>query len=220
MSFAAILKKDLRECLPWLAAAVLIVLTLGSGELLVRGHARAADDYRWSPVSVNVDSKLLATGGILSVCSLLLAVAMAFRHFFVPAIAGEWGFLVHRAGRPAVLAGKVLAGFLSQVLLGCAWSALFAVASRAGVLPLPPSPTTLAAGWISVAWGVAFYLGLSAGVMSSGGWYGRKTLAPAFVPIMLAVSIGMRPTVAGIVAVTVAALLLPQLIHRFNSREF
>ncbi len=222
MSFAAMLRKDLRECLPWLVPAVLIVLVIGSGELLVRGHVRAADDYQWPRMSVDMASKLFITGGMLSVCSLALGIAMAFRQFFVPTIANEWGFLVHRAGRPAVVGSKTTAGLLSLALPGCVWSALFIMASRTGALPLPPSPTTLAAGWISIAWGFALYLALSVGITSGGSWYGRKVVPTAFVLVLLFLFAVDNASLAAaaIIVGMIVAVLLPQLIHQFNTREF
>jgi len=129
---------------------------------------------------------------------------------------------VQRAGRPAVVGSKTTAGLLSLALPGCVWSALFIMASRTGALPLPPSPTTLAAGWISIAWGFALYLALSVGITSGGSWYGRKVVPTAFVLVLLFLFAVDNASLAAaaIIVGMIVAVLLPQLIHQFNTREF
>ncbi len=220
MSSTALLKKDLRECLPWLLPVLLILLAVGVEETTTRSWERTWSPYGGYGLWVRPDSRVCATAGVLFVGTLLLAGILAVRQFLIPSVSGEWGFLLHPAGRRTVLRSRLTTGLVSLLSLGGVWTGVFMRTLSPGVLQAPPPIDALAVGWVSVGWGCVFYLAVSLAVLVGGAWWGRKSAPLAFALIALLAALGLGITAAGVTAVVAFALLLPQLLWEFNAREF
>jgi hypothetical protein len=220
MSFAALLKKDLRECLPWLLPALIVLLAVGLEETTSHPWEGTWNPYGGQGLWMAPDSPVFATACALFGCTLVLSVVLAVRQFLMPSMSGEWGFLLHPAGRRAVLRSRLTIGLLSLLLLGGVWTGVFLRALRTDVLQVPPPTDVLAVGWVSVGWGCVFYLAVSLSVLSRGTWWGRKTVPLAFALIGLLSALGLGITAAGVIVGIAFALLLPQLLWEFNTREF
>ena len=222
----ALVWKELWECGPWLIVAGLVVLGLGTMEVLWLARMPAE---RWlqAPRTSHhgFQKSCLSTVGVqLLTASLALGPVLAIRQFLVPSITGEWGFSLHRsASRARLLAVKVATAALGvAVVLGGAWTIVFWHAGRPGVIWLPPPLGQLAEGWHHVAWGIAAYLGTALSCMSTARWHETRLSGALFVAAgaWCVFSGGFQLGAAAVVCGLCASVLLVVLAHTFLRREF
>jgi hypothetical protein len=233
MRFLALLRKELRESLPWLLLAGLLLLAVGAFAL--RAQSRFSNPSAWSYNQGMAPGEAVDTYRFLRPSRLELpAVWLAFIatglglvlgicHFWAPLFARTWSFLLHRsASRLTVLAAKfsvAVLGFL--VSLGFVWTVLYWYACRTNLFPVPEPFKTLVGGWLFVVMGLVVYLGTALSALSTARWYTSRIFALAFA-ILAVLVIWSQWHPAWIVALTVAAIsiLLVQTVATFLSREF
>jgi len=230
MKFLALLKKELRECLPWIALAAGIVLTFGTIEFLSkRAPGAAYFHYRFFNPFSEVDRYMLITyptesiGPILTLTAIGLGITLAIRQFWMPHYFKEWNYLLHRPmDRGTVLTAKLLTGFLViTVPLGLVWTYLFWQGTRPGFLPVPLPARHFVEGWLIVTQGLVFYLGAALAGLSRAKWYTTKLVSLAFALWIIGAVAGQRLLVwVVIIIVTAAAVMLYQLFNSFLKREF
>jgi hypothetical protein len=195
MRFPALLKKELRECLPWLVAAAAFLLIFGSLELRNR-MLRNMNEYsyhifgRYSEVSSYQLWKhpLGDAGFLVFVTAIGLGLALGFRQFWVADFTGTWGFTLHRSThRTTILAAKIFAGFISMIVtIGLVWSYLSWRANLPDYSLIPlPKRFFIIYGLLAGAMGLLFYLGAGLVGLSKARWYTTKLAGLGFVLWML-----------------------------------
>ena len=187
MKFIALLKKELRECLPFIIAAALLLLVLGSLGLKRNEQwlynnglypdfkpASAIDTYqlhKWSPIN--------DVGPLVFVFSIALGLAIGIRQFWVAFYSRAWGFETCRpTKRVAILAAKLTAAIIGFIVsVGLIWPLFYWYASQPGIWFTPSARRVLIEGWVFIALGFVAYLGVALAGLSTARWYTTKTFS-------------------------------------------
>lgn len=224
------MKKELRECLPWMVAAAAVLLVFGTLELWTKADPAAVGyRYRSFPPLSEVDSYELIgypyddIGPIVFLSAMGLALALGVRQFWTDQYTRMWGFLLHRStGRNVILAAKISSGLVAMtVAVGFVWTYLFWYAGRDGFLPVPPPARHLIEGWLLVAEGFVVYLGTALAGLSKARWYTTKLVGIAFALWVVVTIAGLWKLawVIAVIAISVA-ILLCWIVETFLKREF
>ena len=230
MRFSTLLRKELRECLPWMLLAAIVLLVFGG--FFLRAEAYYESDRHYSRLSPGtaVDYYRLTyypilnvTGPWLFFLSIGLGLVLGVRQFWIPHFTRTWPFLLHRSvSRKTILAAKLTAGTIAFVIsLGAIWVGLYWYACRPEVFQIPPTFRVFIEGWIFITLGLVAYLGTALSSLSTANWYTTKIFGLAFATVIIVTTLS-QCTLAGIftaIAVS-AAILLSQIFDTFLRREF
>ncbi len=229
MRFLALLKKELRECLPWAVSAAALLLIFGSLmlrpgpeyrlEYQYRVFERYSEVYGYDFVKYPIGD----VGGLVFILAVGLGLALGVRQFWVADFKGTWGFTLHRSTRrTTILATKICAGLISLIAaIGLVWSYLYWRANLPDCLLVPPSKRHFIEGWLTVGIGLMFYLGAGLTGLSKAKWYTTKVMGLGFALWML-VTFTVQWTLGwsfGTLAIAVVVLLY-LMWETFLKREF
>lgn len=234
MRFTALLKKELRECLPWLLTATVIFLLIGT--VLFQERAQRKDYYPEFPTNPGSEisayeftgsrfSRLdpqIPVGPLLFVTSIGLGLSLAGRGFWMPGFSRTWSFTVHRSvGRMTILTAKICAACISFVIgPGLVWMLFYWYASRPGISLIPPRGRVFIEGWILIATGLIVYAGAALSGLSSAKWYTTKMFGLGFSLISLVFVILQRSLPECFIVMIIGfSILLPQIINTFLKKE-
>ncbi len=231
MRFLALMKKELRECLPWLLLAAIVFFVFGGLALWERTDMRSAGwRYRTFSPGSDVNGYSLTrypavetAGATLFFTSLGLGLVLGVRQFWVADFMKTWGFMLHRSvSRSAVLWSKLGAAIVTFVVsLGAVWIALYLYACRPELFAIPPAPRIFFEGWLFIASGFLIYLGTAMAGLSKAKWYTTKKVGLAFAVFVLAMSFSLWKPGHVLAAVIIGGgILLVRVIDTFLRREF
>jgi hypothetical protein len=234
MRFLALLKKELREALPWLLLAAVALIFFGS--ISIRTYSQYwRDSYEvWhqGPSPQNPDLNIYQlreqpflrdAATILFCTSIGLGIILAARQFLVPLFFKTWAFTIHRSiSRTTLLMGKFTAAIITLILsCGIVWTLFWWYASRPGVLPMPPRTRTLVEGWLFVAAGLVVYFGTVLCALSTVRWYTTRIVGLAFATCILFFTLSQTSLALCIAMIAVGLVILVlQVVHTFLKREF
>jgi len=231
MRFLALLRKELRECLPWMLLAALVFLAFGG--FFLRALAYDQRHYRYYPnfssgtlvehVQLTQHTPLLLTGSCLFCSSLGLGLILGVRHFWIPHFTRTWPFLLHRSvSRKTILAAKLTAGTIAFVIsLGTVWVALYWYANQLEAYPIPQTVRVFIEGWIFIMLGLVVYLGTALSGLSTAKWYTTKILGLAFATVIIVTTFSQWSLVWAFAVIAISVVILLSLIFdTFLRREF
>jgi len=232
MKFVMLLRKELRESLPWLLLAGIALFLVGI--FLLRAEIRferAYWGYSQLKPGTTVETHWLMTDSVLTgpavwlyCVSLALGLVLAVVHFWLPGFTKTWPFLLHRSSdKVVVLAAKLTAATAGFVLsLGTAWIILYAYAARPGVFPIPAPARIFAGGWVYMALGLVAYLGTALTGLSRARWYTTRIFGLIFagLAILAASLFDCSLFWACIIIVFTGVILLAQVCNTFLKREY
>ena len=231
MRFSALLRKELRECLPWMLLAAIVFLALGGFFLRVQINY-GTPSWRYSRLSPGtiVESSLFTyysilgmTGPLLLLSSIGLGLVLGIRHFWIPNFTRTWPFLLHRSvSRKTILAAKLTATMIAFVIsLGPVWIGLYWYACRPEVFPIPQTPRVFIEGWIFIMLGFVTYLGTALSSLSTANWYTTKIFGLAFAALVIFTIFFQWSLVWAFMVIAVSVvILLSQIFDTFLRREF
>jgi len=230
MRFSALLRKELRECLPWMLLAAIVLIVFGG--FFLRAEAYNESDRHYSRLSAGtvVDHYQLTfyptlnlTGPWLFFLSIGLGLVLGIRQFWIPHFTRTWPFLLHRSvSRKSILAAKLSAGTIAFVIsLGPVWIGLYWYANRPEVFPIPQTVRVFIEGWIFIMLGLVVYLGTALSGLSTANWYTTKIFGLVFATVIIVTTLSQW-TLVGIFAVIAVsvAILLVQIFDTFLRREY
>jgi ABC-type transport system involved in multi-copper enzyme maturation permease subunit len=233
MRFVALLRKELRESLPWLLLAGLLLL--GVGLLTLRTSVQFSEGRYWqynqgmSPGETVNTWRLLRRPWLqmpamwLAFIAPGLGLVLGVRHFWMPLFTRTWSFLLHRSvPRLTVLWAKLAAAIVAfLVSVGLVWTGLYWYACRPDLFPVPESRQMLLYGWICIVMGLVVYLGTALSALSTARWYTTRIFGLAFAALVVFVALFQwHPAwIAGLMVLAVL-ILLSQTTAAFLSREF
>lgn len=242
MRFVSFLRKELRECLPWMAVAAVFFVVFG-GLNLWSQMMQSSWSYRYPvflpitnlstyQVTRNPDIAVYTfikspvvsgVGVLLFLTSIGLGLILGIRQFWMPGFIKTWGFELHRSvKRTTILWGKFAAAGISFVIsTGLVWTCFYWYASQPRLFAVPPPSRILTEGWIFVMIGLVIYLGTALSGLSRARWYTTKMTGLAFAALIVVtvmmqckLSFAFLSVVAGIV------ILIVQIVDAFLNREF
>lgn len=227
MRFFALLKKELRECLPWMTLAAIIIL--GWAGLLLKYQANSqANEWATktfkSEVNIySVHPPLQDPGVILFLTAIGLGSVLGLQQYWLPGFRGIWPFLLHRSiSRNTLLWAKITAGATAFVIsCGVIWTLLYFYSCLPGVFWTPPALRFLLEGWLFIFFGFELYLAAALCGLSNARWYTTKIFTLAFAAVVLLAIIGQWRLIWAIAILAIGALIiLIQLFDTFLNREF
>lgn len=231
MRFLALMKKELRECLPWILAAGIFLLVFGGFGLWTQTIAQySGQRYRvFSPGSDIYGHELTeypvshSIGTLLFLTSIGLGIALGIRQFWVAGFIKTWGFTLHRSvSRGTVLLSKLAVTAVGFVVsTGIVWIALYLYTCRPGFFAVPPTIRTFLEGWIIIAAGFVVYLGTVLVGLSTTRWYTTKKFGLVFAIFVIVMTFWeLRLGYAFAAMIAGAIILLLQITDTFLKREF
>ncbi len=228
MKFAALVKKELRICLPWLCLSVLVFVVIGS--ILMKGlvlnqqfyiNQGYDDSYRYywfTPYS-----PITEFAPLLLITSLALGVILAIHQFFLPGLSGTWPFTLHRSIRPQqIVWAKFTAALLTFLLsVGLLWTLFYCYAAVPGRFYIPIFFKTWLEGCIYILLGLVAYLGTALSAVSTTYFYTTRLLGIAVAAAMI-ILVMLQTSILGAAVWTLAAafILMVQIFHTFLAREY
>jgi hypothetical protein len=228
MKFAALLKKELRICLPWLLLSAVVFVVIGS--IMMKGMVLIQDYYinhqdvfregwDWSTPR----SPISEFAALILITSLALGIILAVVQFFLPDLFGTWAFTIHRSIKPqAIIWSKfAAAGITFLISLGLFWTLFYSYAAVPGRFYLPVFFRTYLEGWIYIAAGLIAYWGTALSSISTAHIYTTRLLGMT-VATGVIFFIVLQTSIAGAViwAAGGACVLIVQIFHTFLTREF
>ena len=231
MKLLMLVRKELRESLPWLLLAGFALFVVGA--FLLRAEIqfeRANWSYSQLKPGTTIEthrlmiySALAGPAAWLYCVSMALGLVLAVVQFWLPGFTKTWPFLLHRStDRSVILAAKLTAAVAGFGLsLGTAWIILYAYASTPGVFPIPAPARIFANGWIYMAWGLVVYLGAVLTGLSRARWYTTRVFGLVFAGMaILAGAVDCTFFWACIIIVVTGVILLAQVCNAFLKREY
>jgi hypothetical protein len=233
MGFLALVRKELRECLPWLLLAGLLLLVVGASILRNEAwyvHDRLSQPPRLPPGSMvthayEFTQRQLLGGPAKWLCLIApgLGLVLGIRHFWVPLYTGTWPFLLHRSvNRLTILWAKCCAAVVAFVVsLGVVWTALYWYARRPDVFVIPAPARDLINGWLYIALGLVVYLGTTLSALSTARWYTTRIFSLLFAGVALFVVLAQWTLGwVAVLLILISIILVSQTVAAFLDREF
>ena len=230
MKFLMLLRKELRESLPWILLAAIALLAIGGMALrhnILSGWTGGSysDISPGEPVNPHRFvrySPLWMPGSILFSISITLGLALGVQHFWMPHFTRTWPFLLHRsAGKMSILGAKLTAAAIGFIVpLGAVWLALYWYACRSNALDVQVPARAFIDGLILIAFGLVVYLGTALAGLSRAKWYTTKAFGLAFATVVF---FQIVQSVLFWVCVTIVVgimILLSQVVDTFLKREY
>ena len=228
MRFLAIYKKEMREALPWILAAMAIFGIFVICAYL--SHNPWHFSNRWNNTDLNIKyyrftkmSKVAGSDPMFFFAALGLGLALGVRQFWMPKFSRTWAFTLHRSiSREKILFAKLATSLTTFVLgLGLPWTAYYLCMTRPGELLVPFSLHIFIQGWAFLLAGFLIYVGTAVSGLSTGKLFGTKMFYLLFAIIVTSFAFGPK-SISGFVIVILAglAILLPQLLNMIISREY
>lgn len=231
MRFTTLLRKELRESLPWMLLAAIVFLAIGGFLLRARIFYGRFNWYYYGltpgsvvePFRLTPYSHLRMTGSYLIITSIGLGLVLGVRHFWIPHFTRTWPFLMHRSvNRQVILTAKLTAATAAFVVsLGFAWTLLYRFVCRSEIFMVPPPTRVFIEGWLFVVLGLVVYLGTALTALSTARWYTTKIFGLAFAAVLIVATFSQWHLFWAFVLIIIGiVILLSQVIDTFLSREF
>ncbi|MHC4292263.1 MAG: hypothetical protein ACYSTR_08650 [Planctomycetota bacterium] len=228
MKFAALLKKELRICLPWLLLGTVVFVVIGS--LMMQGmmlswqanitHQQVyRDGWHWSAPR-NPISEFAA---LILIISLALGLILGVVQFFLPGLFKTWAFTIHRSIKPnRILWSKfAAAGITFLISLGLFWTLFYSYAAVPGRFHMPIFFRTYLEGWIYILAGLIAYWGTALSSVSTAHTYTTRLLGLVIATGAVFLMVLQTSITGAVIAAAAGAfVLIIQIFHTFLSREF
>ncbi|MEJ5260084.1 MAG: hypothetical protein WHS88_07845 [Anaerohalosphaeraceae bacterium] len=191
MKYLALLRKEIRECLPWAMTAAGILFIFGFYKTvspdLRQVYLISWDENPGSFIKNDnaffTDTSVRDVGPLLLAVSYGLGIALAVRQFWFAHFTKTWPFLLHRSiSRFKLLWVKITAAvfFLFVPILGI-WTLLFLYACFVRDFPPPPTFRIWLEGLFFITLGAVLYLAAAVSFMLPTRWYTTR-----FFPVLFA----------------------------------
>ena len=228
MKFAALLKKELRICLPWLLLCILVfglfgTLTIRGGMLnqkhyLEQGYQDGHPYYNYV-----LNTPIYEIGPLILMIAMALGVLLAIVQFFLPELFRTWAFTIHRSINPHLIVWSkfAAAGITFLISLGLLWTLFYSYAAVPGRFYLPIFFKTYLEGWIYILAGLIAYWGTALAAISTAHIYTTRLLGLAVATGAIFLMVLQTSITGAVISAAVgAAVLIVQIFHTFMSREY
>ncbi|MBN1796402.1 MAG: hypothetical protein JW804_07000 [Sedimentisphaerales bacterium] len=230
MKFVALLKKELRESLPFIIAAAVFLLLIGAlclkfiePQVYQYNYALFTPATEISSYNIQERSALSDVGPFLWLISIALGLAIGIRQFWVAFYSRTWDFEICRpTSRATVLTAKITTAVIGFIIsVGLVWMLLYWYASQPSVWFTPPAGRIFIEGWLLIALGFVVYLGVALAGLSTRRWYTTKMFSLGFVLlIFIACFNDWRLWLIFIFLLIGILILLLQVTEKFLNRQF
>jgi hypothetical protein len=230
MRFLALLKKELREAVPWIILSVTLLFVISWFLIRMDAVYRGQEWYHGMlPNGKVIEQYMLFRTDVIQGPAVLmffipigLGLVLGFRHFWMPGFTGTWQFLIHRSvTRPAIISAKLAAAAILMLCLSLAWLLVAAIVGMSERIIIPPESGTVGLGIFYAYLGFIVYMGTALCSITKARWYTTRMFGLFFVFIMF-IAILPQTSFAHAFFITVVffAVLIVQIYGIFLQREF
>jgi len=229
MRFLALLKKELREALPWIVLAVLSLLSISWFMIRMKAFDQGRWNYNVSSNGTVIDQYMIFRADIMMESAVLmffisigLGLVLGFRHFWMPGFTGTWQFLIHRSvTRSVIISAKLTAAAIVMLCLSLAWLLLAGITGISERIIIPPESGIVGLGIFYAYLGFIVYMGTSLCAITKARWYTTRMFGLFFVFIMFLVIVSQTSFAqAFFISVVFFVVLIVQIYEIFLQREF
>ena len=237
MRFIALLRKELREAMPWMVLAGIVFLLFGS--IFMQDNVeRYYKPYEYWNVGTDSNDSigisyyqffpysrrpLRDIGPVLFWVSIGLGLVLGGRQFWMPGFLKMWPFTIHRSiKRSGILWSKFAATVITFVVsLGIIWTLFFLYASKPEIFYYPPRSRIYVEGWLLILSGLVMYFGTALAGLDRARWYTTKMAGIGFAAFILFLALD-NTTLTGCFAAIIIGLLMLflQIVNTFSDKQF
>ena len=230
MRFLALLKKELREAVPWIILSLIILFVISWFIIRTMAVYRGHEYYvGMLPNGKIIDQHMIFRTDVIQGPAVLmffisigLGLVLGFRHFWMPGFTGTWQFLIHRSiTRPAIISAKLATTAIIMLCLSLAWLLIAGIAGKTERIIIPPESGIVGLGVFYAYLGFIVYMGTALCAITKARWYTTRMFGLFLVFIMF-VAILPQTSFAYAFFITVVffAVLIVQIYGIFLQREF
>jgi hypothetical protein len=230
MRFLALLKKELREAVPWIILSVILLFVISWFIIRLVAFRHGPDYYYGMLQNGNIINQHLifrtdiiqGSAVLMFFISIGLGLVLGFRHFWMPGFTGTWQFLIHRSvTRSAIISAKLTAGAILMICLSIAWLLIAGFAGKSERIIIPPESGLVSLGLFYAYLGFIVYMGTALCAITKARWYTTRMFGLFFVFIMFMAILPQKSfTHAFFISVVFFAVLTVQIYEIFSQREF
>ena len=230
MRFLALLKKELREAVPWIILSIIILFIISWFIIRMIAVYRGSEFYYGMlPNGKVIDQHMIFRTDVIQTPAVLmffisigLGLVLGFRHFWMPGFTGTWQFLIHRSiTRPAIISAKLAAAAILMLCLSIAWLLIAGIAGMSERIIIPPESGIVGLGIFYAYLGFIVYMGTALCAITKARWYTTRMFGLFLVFIMfIAILPQTSFTHAFFITVVFFAVLIVQIYGIFLQREF
>ena len=226
MKFLALVKKEFRECLPWICLALIACTGIGSFILRLLVHYEEyyrKTAYKQVELAAWRISPVSDLGPLLLITALGLGLVMGIRQFYVPGFDKTWAFTLHRPIRPSAAVHAKLFVAISGLALsvGLPWTGMYLYAAAPGRFLVPVLAGTFWEGWLMIGLGFVLYLGTAVSSLCQARWYTTRVSGLAFASAIVFMAMTNTPYPAPVVFWGLGLVVLGvQVYALMQSKEF
>jgi hypothetical protein len=229
MKFLTLLKKELRDSLPWIIFAVISLFVISWFMISMKTYNQRGWPY--SPIkngaivgqdNIFRDDILLGSAGLMFYLSILLGLALGYTHFWMPGFRKTWQLLIHRSvTRSAIITSKLSASAIMMICLSLAWLLLARFVSKSERVIIPPDAGLVRLGVFYAFLGFIVYMATALCALTKARWYTTK-LFGLFFAFVIYIIIISQPNIyrAFVISIIAFIILIVQLYQFFLQREF
>jgi len=227
MRFFALIRKELRECLPWFLLAFAFLLFFGSISLYT---ASLRKELSYPYISLDPDLPRLAVyrplsgpAPLLFLSAIGLGLCLGIRQFWYPHFTRVWGFELHRSvNRLSILFSKMIVALPAFIFsAGLLWYLFYWYSGHRELFMVSPPSRHLIEGWIITSLGFIVYLGTVRSGLSEARWYTTKMSGLGF-SIFIIVVVFNQYKIGWAIAAIIAGIFvfMIDIMDTFQNREF
>ncbi len=222
-----LVKKELREALPWATLAFFVIIILGLLQHLVMIDSDWYWELRYRYENNIRDSDLFkynqfaTTTLIIAITAIPLGLILGFCQFWLPYINGTWAFTLHRSvQREAILWSKIISSLIIfAISCLCPWLFLYYLSLN---IPLPPLFLIFLSGVEFILLGIIAYFSIAICVTNNFKWYTTKFFVLLFsiIIILTCYSYNLQHDTFLVIIISLILFLTFKLMYQFKICEF
>lgn len=230
MRFLTLLKKELREAVPWIVLSVILLFVI-SWFLIRMTAIYLGPEYYYGmlPGGKVIEQYMIFRPDIIQNPAVLmffvsigLGLVLGLRHFWMPGFTGTWQFLIHRSvTRQVIISVKLAVAAILMFCLSLAWLLVAGIAGMSERIIIPPESGLVGLGIFYAYLGFIVYMGTALCAITKARWYTTRMLGLFFVFIMYIAILPQKSfAYAFLITVVFFAILIVQIYAIFLEREF
>jgi hypothetical protein len=226
MKFLTLLKKELRDSLPWILLSLVLLLAIGwfaiSTQIPGQGSWFQAKLQSDKMIEIfQLDIMHGATSVILNI-SLGLGLVLGIVQFWIPGFSRTWQYLIHRSVRKStIITAKLTSVIIIMSLLSLEWVLLAGYTHISKEIIIPADAGMVYLGIFYGYFGLLVYLGTAICAITKAHWYTTKMLGLAFALFMILIIIYLANFIQAFIAFIIVFIILAlQVYQTFSQREF
>jgi hypothetical protein len=226
MKFLTLLKKELRDSLPWILLALVFLLIMG----WIAISSQIPEQENWFNKKLQSDKIIeifqpdimrQATSEILNI-SIALGLVLGIVQFWIPGFAGTWQYLIHRSvRRTTIISAKLASVIIIMSLLSLEWVLLAGYTHISKQIIIPADTGIVYLGIFYGYLGILVYLGTAICAITKTHWYTTRMFVLVFALFMILIIIYLSSFIQAFIAFIIVFIILTiQVYQAFIQREF